>query len=55
MSLALLVDSSVEVFPNTLDLDVDIIHSPAAADGTLVFAGHLLNVRQKSDRPSIDR
>ena len=41
--LALLVDGAVEVFPDVLDLDVRLVHAPAAADRALVFAGHLLD------------
>jgi len=53
--LALLVDRAVEVFPHALDLDVGLIHAPAAADGRLCFSGHLLNERQGTDRPPVDR
>jgi len=35
--LALLVDNAVEVFPEALDIDVGLIHAPAAADWALVF------------------
>jgi len=31
------------------------MHSPVADDLALVFAGHLLDVRQQSERPSVDR
>jgi hypothetical protein len=37
-SLALLVDGAVEVFPDTLDFDVGLIHAPTAANRTLVFS-----------------
>lgn len=40
---ALLVDGAVQVFPDALDLDVHLIHSPAATDRARVFAGHLLD------------
>src|SRR5471032_1137031 len=53
--LSLLVDSAVEVFPDALDLHVGLIHTPAATDRALVFAGNFLDERQKTDRPSNDR
>jgi hypothetical protein len=53
MVFPLLVDSAVEVFPDALDLDLCLIHTPAAADRALVFAGNLLDERQKTDRPSL--
>lgn len=51
----LLVDSTVQVFPDALDLDAGFIDAPIANCGTLVFAGHLLDARPKSDRPSVNR
>ena len=52
---ALLVDGAVQVFPDALDLDVRLIHSPAGTDRALVFPGHLLDERQETNRPPIDR
>jgi hypothetical protein len=51
----LLVDRTIQVFPHTVDLDVRFIHALAAADQTLVFAGHLFNERQKTNCPSVNR
>jgi hypothetical protein len=53
--LAMLVDGAVEVFPDALDLYVRLIHAPVAADRALVFSGHLLDQRQKPNRPPVDR
>jgi len=53
--LAMLVDGAVEVFPDALDLDVRLIHAPVAADRALVLSGHLLDERQKTNRPPVDR
>lgn len=53
--LALLVDGAVEVFPDTLDLDIRLVHTPAAADWALVLASHFLDKRQEADSPPIDR
>ena len=52
---SLLVDGAVQVFPYALDLDVGLIHAPAAAGWALVFPGHLLDERQETNRPPIDR
>ena len=52
---AVLVDGAVEVFPDALDLDVRLVHAPAAADRALVLAGHLLDERQETNRPPVDR
>ena len=54
-SLALLVDSAVEVFPDALELDVGLIHAQAAANRALVFVGHLLDERQETNGPPVDR
>ena len=51
----MLVDGEVEVFPEALDLDVRLVHAPAAADRALVFPGHFLDERQEADRPSVYR
>ena len=40
------------IFPDALDLNVGLIHAPAAANRALVFAGHFLNERQETDRPT---
>ena len=53
--LSLLVDGAVEVFPDTLDLDVRLIHAPAAADRALAFPRHLLYKRQETNCPPVDR
>ena len=53
--LAVLVDGAVEVFPGALDLDVRLVHAPVGADRALVFPGHLLDERQETNRPPIDR
>ena len=52
---SLLVDGTVKVLPDALDVDVGLIHAPAPTYRVLVFSGHLLDVWQKSDRPSVDR
>ena len=52
---ALLVDSAVEVFLEALDLDVCLIHAPAAADRALVFPRHLLDEWQETNSPPLDR
>jgi hypothetical protein len=39
-----LYDGAVEVFPNALDVDVRLVHAPAAADRGLVLPGHFLDV-----------
>lgn len=44
-SLALLVDDPVEVFPRALDLNVRLVHTPAAADWTLVLPSRFLDQR----------
>ena len=41
--LSLLIDGAVQVFPDAFDLDVGLIHAPAAADWALVFTGHVLD------------
>jgi hypothetical protein len=51
----MLVDGAVEVFSDAFDFDVGFIHAPATADRALVFSGHLLDERQKTNRPPIDR
>ena len=53
--LSMLVDGAVEVFPESLDLDVRLVHAPAAADRVLVFPGHFLDERQEADGPSVYR
>ena len=53
--LSLLVHRAVQVFLDTLDLDVSLVHAPAAAHRELVLAEHLLKQGQKPDRPAIDR
>ena len=40
--LAMLVGGAVEVFPEALDVDIRLVHAPAAADRALVLAGHFL-------------
>ena len=52
---ALLVDSAVAVFSDALDLDACFIHAPAAVDRAHVFPGHLLDERQETNRPPLDR
>ena len=47
--LAGLVHGAVQVFPDALDLDVSLVHAPAAAHRALVFAKHLLKQGQKPD------
>ena len=37
---AFLVDRTIKIFPDALDLDVSLIHAPAASHGALVFAEH---------------
>jgi hypothetical protein len=54
-SLALLLDSTVKLFPDALDLNVSLVHAPAAANRALIFARHFLDQRQEADRPSVDR
>jgi hypothetical protein len=53
--LALLVDGAVEILPDALDLDVRLIHTPAAPDRALVFPDHFLDERQETNRPPVDR
>jgi hypothetical protein len=53
--LSLLVDSAVEVFPDALDLDVRLIHALTALDQALVFPRHLLDERQETNGPLVDR
>lgn len=55
LAIAMLVDGAVEVLPDALDLDVGLIHAPAAADWALVFTGHLLDRGQETNLPPIDR
>jgi hypothetical protein len=52
---SLLIDSAVKIFPDTLDLDVRLIHAPAAADRALLFPRHLLDERQETNRLPVDR
>ena len=52
--LSLLIDGAVQVFPDAFDLDVGLIHAPAAADWALVFTGHVLDQGQETNRPPID-
>jgi hypothetical protein len=49
------VDGAIEVLQDALDLDVGFIHASAATHRTLVFSGHLLDERQKTNRPPVDR
>ena len=53
--LSLLIDGAVQVFPYAFVLHVGLIHAPAAADWALAFPGHLLDERQETNRPQIDR
>ena len=53
--LSFLIDGAVQVFPDAFDLDVGLIHAPAAADWALVFPGYLLDQGQETNRPPIDR
>lgn len=41
--------------PDSLDLDVGLIHPPAAPDRAIVFPSHLLDGRQETNRPPVDR
>ena len=52
---AFLVYRTVEVSPGTLELDVSLVHAPAAAHRALVLAEHLLKQGQKPDCPAIYR
>jgi hypothetical protein len=52
--LSFLIDGAVQVFPDHFDLDLGLIHAPAAADWALVFPSHLLDQGQETNRPPID-
>ena len=54
-SFSVLVDSAVKIFPDALDLNVCLTRPPTGADRALVFAGHFLDERQETGRPSVDR
>ena len=51
---AFLVHRTVEVFPNAFDLDISLVHAPAAAYRTLVLVEHILKQGQKTDHPAVD-
>ena len=52
--LAFLVHGPIEVLPSAFDLDVSLVHAPAAANRALVFAEHFLKQGHKPDRPAVD-
>jgi hypothetical protein len=49
-SFALLVHRPIELFSNTIDLDVRLIHPPAFTDGVLVVPEGLFQQGQEPDR-----
>ena len=52
---AFLVHGPVQVFPYAFDLDIRLVHAPAATHWTLVLAERVLKQGQKPDRPAVDR
>ena len=51
---AFLVYRTVEVSPGTFELDVSLVHAPAAAHRAFVLAEHFSKQGQKPDRPAVD-
>src|SRR5450830_714809 len=53
--LSFFVDGAIEVFPLPVDLDLGLIHPPAATDRALILSKCVSDQRQKPDGPAVNR
>ena len=51
---ALLVYRAVEILPIAFDLDIGLVHAPAAAHRSVVLMKYFFKQGQKPDRPAVD-